>query len=198
MSINSDLLYSASTGSPHDLIELHSRGADLNYADPECGNTALYNAVISNRPEIVKCLLQLGADPNHRINYRSPVSGNLQREILASFVAKSEEIVKTLANAGLDVNARCAEGFTALHHACTLGASGNAVVATLIQCGADATIKTRNGRSCVDIVKTQIERIEDWRVPGNTGMIDEKIAYLRERLDTLDSQSNQRDKDARG
>ena len=63
VSINNELLFAASTGTPDTIGELIRSGAELNYCDPDCGNSALYNAVISDRKDNAERLLSLGADP---------------------------------------------------------------------------------------------------------------------------------------
>ncbi|HEV8595421.1 MAG TPA: ankyrin repeat domain-containing protein [Thermoplasmata archaeon] len=87
---------------------LLANGADLNFAAPGLGFTALTGAVNSSHPEVVKILVKAGADPNY-----------LYEEGAASVMATAAangnvEIVRTLLDAGADPNVPTKDGKTPL------------------------------------------------------------------------------------
>ncbi len=87
---------------------LLAKGADLNFAAPGLGFTALTGAVNSNHPEVVKILVKAGADPNY-----------LYEEGAASVMTTAAangnaEIMKMLLDAGGDPNVPTKDGKTPL------------------------------------------------------------------------------------
>ena len=87
---------------------LLAKGADLNFASPGLGFTALTGAVNSNHPEVVKILIKAGAKPNYlyeegaaSVMTTAAANGNL-------------EIMRTLLDAGADPNLATKDGKTPL------------------------------------------------------------------------------------
>ena len=151
------------------LIEL---GADINAREDRDGLTALIWAIYGNSPEVLRVLIQAGAEyGEHELECAAQRNhADMARMLLHSKaevgkkgagalqIAASRgegEIVKLLIQAGADVNAKDTGGMTAL-----LMASGEifklpsvaqtlraGVVLTLIQAGADVNVKDRTGRT---------------------------------------------------
>lgn len=111
------------------------------------GDTALHLAAAGYRVEIVRILLDAGADPNAAANHRrsSPLhyasDGSTSRP-----ASKEEQQVSTIAcllGAGADIHAQDKNGATALHRAVRTRSS--AAVRFLLRHGADPTIRNKPG-----------------------------------------------------
>ena len=95
-------------GRPEIVKYLLSKGADLNFAAPGVGFTALTGAVDNNHPEVVRILLKAGADPSY-------VYEDGQASVMTTAAAHGNpEVVKMLLDAGADVNVRTKDGKTPL------------------------------------------------------------------------------------
>jgi ankyrin repeat protein len=113
------------------------------------GWTLLHGAAFFNRPELLRMLLERGADPlvvstnalaNHPLH--AALAGRL-----------GEDGVALLLDHGADVNARQHGGYTALHAAAMHGDGG--MVALLLRRGADAVIPADDGRTAADFAREQ-------------------------------------------
>ncbi len=94
---------------------LLSKGADVNFAAPGLGFTALTGAVSEDHPEVVRILVRAGANVNHRYE-------DGQAAVLVTAVAGGNpEIVKALLEAGAGVNLRTEDGRTPLSTAVEKG-----------------------------------------------------------------------------
>ena len=110
------------------------------------GFTALGLSCFFNQKEIVKFLLQNGADPNIASNNDFKVTP------LHSGAAISQiEIVNILLENGANVNAQQSNGVTALHSAAHNGATE--IVKLLLQNGADKNAEMEGGKSVLDFAK---------------------------------------------
>ena len=87
---------------------LLAKGADLNFAAPGLGFSALTGAVDNNRPEVVKILLEAGADPNYRYE-----DGAASVMTTAAAVG-NPTIMKALLDAGGDPSGATKDGKTPL------------------------------------------------------------------------------------
>lgn len=97
-------------------------------------------------PELVRFLLERGADPNLRVR---------GRPLLAAFLARGADldlpVLEALLAAGPDVNAADADGATPLMHAVSRPGDGRLeAVARLLAAGADAGRRDNAGRSAAD------------------------------------------------
>lgn len=86
---------------------LLSKGAYVNYTDPNTGFTALTGAISSGHADIVEILLKHGADPNHRYE-----GGNTPLTE-AAFLGDAR-ILRALLAHGADMTVRTEKGQTAL------------------------------------------------------------------------------------
>ena len=87
---------------------LLKKGADVNFAAPGIGFTALTGAIARSHREVVKILIDAGADVNHRYEEQrfSP--------LLAAAGDGDLEVVRMLVAAGADVAAKTTDGKTAV------------------------------------------------------------------------------------
>ncbi|MEM1394776.1 MAG: ankyrin repeat domain-containing protein [Cyanobacteria bacterium P01_H01_bin.150] len=117
-------------------------GADVNYLW-SCGS-GLHYAIHHSRLEIIELLLANGAD----INIREPEEdGKKSTPLMETAYRGSSKIARILIEKGADINARDAEGKTALIIAAGFG---NAEVAgELILAGADIDAKDNNGHTAL-------------------------------------------------
>ena len=138
-----DIFEAAATGRIRRLRDLIADDPSLaNMYSPD-GFTPLGFAVFFSQPEIVKALLDAGADVN------LPSRESMKVTPLASAAAaKQTEIARVLLANGADVNARAAGGHIPLHEA---SANGNVeLVKLLIDSGADVNAKTDDGKTPLD------------------------------------------------
>jgi hypothetical protein len=116
-------------------------GADANGCDEDSGNTALMKAAASGNAEVIRILLETGADPNAR---------NKKGETALMAAAKSYrhcgDTMLLLIENGADLNAQDERGRTALHHA-VAGKCAAEAVGLLIAHGTDLNVPDDKG-SC--------------------------------------------------
>lgn len=126
------------------LIECSARGhtegarilldsdADPNQPGPNGLNTAIWYATRNNYPEIVRALLEKGADPNHAL-LRPPILVSLVRK--CEFVTPANlDLIDLIVKFGAHIDAADGEGKTALMHA--IQARDESAVAHLLDLGA--------------------------------------------------------------
>jgi len=117
----------------HALVLL---GSDVHATNNDDGRTALHYAVWYGWVEIVKLLIEAGADVNAKSNEGDTA---LHDTVLKNRV----EIARMLIKAGADVNAKYNEGNTALHWAARL--NNVKIVRILIEAGSDVNEKDNDG-----------------------------------------------------
>ena len=112
---------------------LLSAGADPNVRN-RMGATALWNAALMGRVEVIGLLIRYGAEINVRSDF-APLDG--------AITLGRTEVIEVLLNAGADVDIRSPSGSTPLHSA-ALGEQSNAA-ALLLRRGADVDAVTESG-----------------------------------------------------
>lgn len=127
------LMTCASTAGKNNLskIIIDDKKTDLN-AKNKYGNTALRNAMSSQNYEIIKYLIEKGADIEL-------ISGTFGTALTYAVFENDIEMVKIIVEAGANVNARGNDGNTALHS--TIWCSNYEIAKYLISKGADVNIK---------------------------------------------------------
>lgn len=125
-----------------ELIELLiSHGEDI-HAEDTSGSSLIHRAAQGPYPEVLKKLLDLGADVNHR----NP-SGATPLHFVAASGDKGQ-CTLMLINAGAEVDCPDNNKYTALHWAASRGCYLTAAV--LLAMGADFTVLDNEGRSPLD------------------------------------------------
>ena len=118
------------------------KGIALDLADAD-GLTALHHAAISNKPEVVQCLLAAGAQVNLETN------GKRTELLLAASMGHVEVMNALLARTDILIDARDATGMNALHVAADQNQPGAA--ACLLAAGANMISVTTDGSSALVI-----------------------------------------------
>lgn len=134
---------------------LLARGADLNLRDKD-GETALHYAVSFDHLELAQTLLNAGADPNipnttlaEKTNPNDP-DRYLDNETVLIIAVKRDhdgDFIKTLLDAGADVNAQDIDEKTALMYAAEFGLLN--AVTVLLAGGADVDAQDKEGKTAL-------------------------------------------------
>lgn len=129
------IMLAAFEGNGEKLNRIVSRGTDINTAD-EQGWTPLSVASEIGRTEMVKLLLEAGADPNCRYTGWPPFVPPHENftPLMSAALHGHEKTAEVLIDAGADISARDFYQTPALFHAVRSGSAG--VVKLLIQAGA--------------------------------------------------------------
>lgn len=169
-----DLVEAAERGRLRQVVKLLERGTDVDYRD-ENGWTALMHASFSGETEVVRVLLDAGADVNYL------VEGDAALGVAA--IAASVDTVQVLLDAGANVNVRLAVGSTPLWLASARGPANKRrpdteVINALIQAGADVNASAEDGRTplmvasialSADVVEALIRAGADVNAQTNDG-----------------------------
>jgi cytohesin len=177
-----ELLDAAADGNLESVGELLNGGCDPNLPHPLYGNTPLSNACFTDRVEVVKRLLERGADPNLRITYSSPVDGRVEKGIVALMFARSFEVVRVLLEGGADPNVHDEDGRTPLMR--VVLAAPPAAVEALLAAGADPQVRSRRGDSAADLVMRRLDWLRSSRA-SDSAKGKERMANLERTLALL-------------
>ena len=120
---------------------LIAHGLSPNERD-NAGNTPLHSAALLARRRSTTVLLNHGANPNAR-GYLGWTPLHVAASGAVAKDGADPELCRLLVSRGADVNARTAEGVTPIFHAATQ--QDSAVVATLLDLGADPRIAQQDG-----------------------------------------------------
>ncbi len=107
------------------------------------------------------------------VGYGQSFAGNAHRYVPNGWLPALRFLVEEM---GADVNARDANGYTALHHAASRG--DVEMIRYLIEKGADVTVVSRKGETTADMANGPIQRVRPY---------PEAIALL----ESLGSENNQ-------
>jgi hypothetical protein len=141
-----DFMMALKKGNLKKIKKYIAKGYDVNTKENKNGATPLFVAAIKGDAEFFNTLVKKGANINHKLKDAS----NL---LVASVAGKHAniEIVKTLLERRIDVNAKGFGGNTALHLAC-MGLNEDAIK-LLLSHGADKSIKNDKDMSSEQILK---------------------------------------------
>lgn len=120
------------------IIKLVKTGVQINYKEPDDGNSALHLATSTDNLEIISLLLKFGADINSINNkMQTPLHYTIWHHI------DNEQIIALLLNNGANPNAKDNWGMTPLHF--TAQISNAKINVLLLEAGADIHASNRYG-----------------------------------------------------
>jgi len=141
----SDIVRAVRKNNLNQVKELISQGYDINLPDKN-GDTALILAAYEGKTEILKLLLEAGAD----VTVLDP--GMKATALHAAAYAGRTEAAKLLIEYKIDINKQGPyNGYTALHDAIWQNNIETAKV--IIDAGADLNIKSNNGKTPLEMAK---------------------------------------------
>ena len=156
--INEKLSMAAFQGKYEEVEGYISQGADPTWTNDE-GWSALHGAVADGAADVrvARLLLDSGWNINTRKTESVPIlegrtSGGL-RPLHSAALCGQVECVKLLAERGADLDCQDDNMWTPLHWAAE-GANSD-VVRTLLSCGADRSIKNKDGKTAEDIANSK-------------------------------------------
>jgi ankyrin repeat protein len=138
------------------IVRAVNSGADPNQLHPQGGNTPLQVASQCKSLAAVNALLRLGADPNLRFDWKSMVDGRIFHDRVALMYASTAAIARRLIEAGADVNAIDANGWSALARA--VECVNLEVFNELLSAGADSTFVSNIGGKAVTLSELAAEK----------------------------------------
>ena len=152
-----DFLALSARGSLEQIVDAIDDGADVNVSD-DIGRTPLiYAATFNPDPEVVRVLIEAGADVNAQIeDVWSPEDGTTA--LMAAMTRSAPEVIRALVGAGADVNARNRLGWTPLLLAAGSVNSNPETIRTLIDAGAYLNAVSMEGSS---VLMLAAERASD-------------------------------------
>lgn len=146
---------------------LVAEGVDPNSINSKSGLTPLAVAAMRDSVEAAFALLEAGANPNAKMNWRSRVSGTGWPGRTALMSAVGPSLAALLVSRGADVNALDDRGWPVLAH--IVNAGNVSVAAQLVSLGAKTSATfPRNGK-----------------ILSFVTLIDDEVAKLQERIDAI-------------
>ncbi len=146
-------------GSLADVRILIAAGADLNRQNAHSGFTPLHSKYLERRPEIVRLLLDNGADANFPNCYdETPLTRFIH------LLGEHTGMISLLLEAGAKIDRQDKRGWTAMHHA--VRERKNEVVTLLLNAGADvdtlrtsdrASNRTSDGKTARELAREHAE-----------------------------------------
>jgi ankyrin repeat protein len=144
-----DMREAATVGDAARIRELGARDPASVNAFGDDGFHPLGLAAFFKRPEAVRALLDLGADPH--LATRPAGFSPLHSAVADDTGQAPKEIVRMLLDAGADPNARSATGGTPLHTAAFTG--DVLMVRLLLLAGASSVVEDERGRTPLDLAR---------------------------------------------
>lgn len=159
ISASDPLVLAASNDDLNAVKKLLEEGADVNKRDDDTGTTALDEAVMHGNRDMVRVLLNAGAEVNARTRNKQTALMRLDNDATAS-------LVRDLVNAGARVNARDADGDTPLIMASRY--STPEVVKALISAGARVNMANHDGETAI-MAAADADEVDTVEVLFNAG-----------------------------
>jgi ankyrin repeat protein len=140
--INEELHSAIRTGQYEMVVRLVNEGADINYKDTS-KNDALFYAVVHCKNDIVKYLIQKGANLN-------TLYKDNQNILHVAVITECEDkgafmIVEVLVHSGVEINLQDKYGNTSLWYACIYHAINLNTINYLLESGANMNLKNKYG-----------------------------------------------------
>jgi ankyrin repeat protein len=136
----------ASLGKLERLKSALSGDPELMTAQDKVGRSIVHPLVQNGRVEVVRYLLENGADPN----------ASSKKVDSPLFEVYSADVVPVLVELGADPSIVNNEGNTSLHRVAGLGLS-EGIVAVLLEAGVDLAVENNEGKKAVDLVDADID-----------------------------------------
>lgn len=133
-------------GNANICYSLLAADADVN-AITQAGKTALHQACVLGKPEILNLLLE----KNINVNARTPMGITPLHILVLRPIMSNLEGVKLLLKNNADINARDDQGCTPLHLLCQLNHQNFRLISLLVRNGADINLKMNNGKSVLHL-----------------------------------------------
>lgn len=138
------LFLAIASDEPDAVFRALDAGADPNYANPDDGRTPLYLACSSSLNSALAALLDRGADPTQPFTFTSCVDHRVEADAYPILYVRTPRALELLLEAGADINAKDADGRTALTRAAFRG--DREMVGALLGAGADPAMRQRGHR----------------------------------------------------
>lgn len=107
------------------------------------GDSLLHYTILYDRIEMVKILLQFGANVNAKNRFSNTPLRYLHNKI---------DLLKLMCHYGADVNIQNDDGLSILHYAC-ISKCSSTFIEVILDSGADLSLKTNYGETIFDIAK---------------------------------------------
>lgn len=145
------------------------------------GNSELYNAVMTDRLDEVKYLIESGADVNRKLSLYSPVSKTKTNDVTVLMAARSESVAKLLISSGADPNAVNSDSNSVL--VCAIQKSNLAIVELLLACKVvfqteTIRLKTISESNRISLHYNELARDTGEATFRNKALVAEKIRCL--------------------
>ncbi|PQO31176.1 hypothetical protein C5Y96_12555 [Blastopirellula marina] len=169
----------ATAGDIREIEKLVSEGADIDETNRIMVVTPLAVAAMSSTPEVIRKMVELGADVGKR--GPAPESGT---PLMMAVSAGQLENVRTLVELGADINEVDRAGNTLLF--VTVLHANKAMMELLLELGINREAKDAKGRTALQVIRDQIEGLERViKMAGeNSGGLVQMTDNLKE-LETL-------------
>lgn len=165
-------------GNASEVASLLRRNPELAEARTEWGQSPLKLAAEIGNSQIVRLLLDAGANPNTSLNVRSRVSHRLDEAVTPAMFAANPEIVETLIAAGANPNARDGNGSSVFYWlALKLDVAS---VHKLVDLGATPT------RSELDGIRKYVREQLEYRTKGQINRDSVEVRALENMVSWLD------------
>ena len=174
-----------------DMVELLiAHGADIELVETGYLDTAVHTAAHLNNGNILRILLENGADPN-------PISKHTGQETPLHYAAEAGGIdaIQVLLDAGVDVDVRVGQGWTPLMLTIKEGEPGTRteVATLLLDNGADPNLQDVSGftalhdatRTSAEVISLLIERGVDMDIQSDSGDTALHLAARANRVEAV-------------
>lgn len=145
-------MYAAEKGDAGLLYVLLKEGFDVNYQDPNSGQTALHKVFFSSSIEAISVLFEHGADVNKQD--KKGTTGLMIFARHAGSISWCGWALRLCLLQNPDLSIQDCMGYSALHHVAHM--TDRRAIEMLVQSGADVTLKDQNGHTPADVYVSRV------------------------------------------